>query len=96
MNVFSSWNICIMSDQSIIGSMCIGMKMWIAKGAEYVEICFCFCFFHVVTTLHPFPNNTLSPFDGTMDKGALYSFRWKICKESKLGYLDLNFLEFES
>lgn len=56
MNVFSLWNICIMPDQSIIGSVCIGIKMWIGKGAEYVEICFCFCLFHVVTTLHLFPN----------------------------------------
>lgn len=45
-----------MPDQSIIGSVCIGIKMWIGKGAEYVEICFCFCLFHVVTTLHLFPN----------------------------------------
>lgn len=59
---------------------------------EYIQIC---SFLQVATTLHPFPNNTLPQFDGTMDKDALYS-SWKISKESKLGYLELNFPKFES
>lgn len=53
-------------------------------------------FFHVVSALHPFPNNTLPQFDGTVNKDALFFSSWKISKESKLGHLDLNFLEFTS